>query len=432
MFPQRHVAGEKVGMLLGKASNVVGTKNYQVWSCAMLLALEGKNKTGFIDGTCVRSNVDEVLGRQWDRVNAIVLGWILNSIFEELVLGQKFSKRAQIVWDELKKIYDKVDGSFDAFVQLPRCNCHVADDFAKHNQLMKLMQFLMGLNDCYMHIRSNILSRDVLPDVRNAYAIISREESHRVVSSSGTSQRPLNNVNVGNGNRRSNGGSNLANIAAGLIVYSGANEHLTYTNKDFVNVIDLSYLSITVSHPNGTKACVTQVGNMVLNKTLILYDVLVVPEYCVSLMSVHKMARESNLIVAFDESKCFVLPQDLRYKKVVGIGNKIDDLYYFNRKQGIQSNCDKSVCNLFKQILHNRLDHSSDQVLKVLKNDIVLEETNSEFCKICQMAKQTREHFPLSDHKSSVLGELVHLDLWGPYEGFKYFLTIVDDYIRAV
>ncbi|GKG08879.1 ribonuclease H-like domain-containing protein, partial [Tanacetum coccineum] len=53
------------------------------------------------------------------------------------------------------------------------------------------------------------------------------------------------------------------------------------------------------------------------------------------------------------------------------------------------------------------------------------------------MAKQTREPFPLSDHKSLVLGELVHLDLWGPYkvaskEGFKYFLTIVDDYTRIV
>ncbi|GKB99882.1 ribonuclease H-like domain-containing protein, partial [Tanacetum coccineum] len=32
-------------------------------------------------------------------------------------------------------------------------------------------------------------------------------------------------------------------------------------------------------------------------------------------------------------------------------------------------------------------------------------------------AKQTREPFPLSDHVSTELGELVHLDLWGPYKG---------------
>ncbi|GJW85606.1 ribonuclease H-like domain-containing protein [Tanacetum coccineum] len=88
-----------------------GTENYQVWSCAMLLALEGKNKTVFIDKTCKRSVIDEVLGRQWDRVNTIVLGWILNSISYELFLGQIFSKRAKHVWKELKETYDKVDGS---------------------------------------------------------------------------------------------------------------------------------------------------------------------------------------------------------------------------------------------------------------------------------------------------------------------------------
>ncbi|GKB37164.1 ribonuclease H-like domain-containing protein [Tanacetum coccineum] len=122
-----------------------GTKNDQVWSCAMLLALEGKNKTGFINGSCVRSNTDEVLRRQWDRVNAIVLG----------------------------------------------CTCHAADGFKKHNQLMKLMQFLMGLDDTYMQIRSSILSKVTLPDVRSAYAIISNEESHMVASGNivETSQR---------------------------------------------------------------------------------------------------------------------------------------------------------------------------------------------------------------------------------------------------
>ncbi|GKG43314.1 hypothetical protein Tco_0479998, partial [Tanacetum coccineum] len=69
------------------------------------------------------------------------------------------------------------------------CTCHAADDFKKHNQLMKLMQFLMGLDDTYMQIRSSILSRETLPDVRSAYSIISSEESHRLAfgSLSGTS-----------------------------------------------------------------------------------------------------------------------------------------------------------------------------------------------------------------------------------------------------
>nr|GEX90727.1 ribonuclease H-like domain-containing protein [Tanacetum cinerariifolium] len=113
-----------------------GIENYQVWSCAMLLALKGKNKTGFIDGTCKR----------------------LNALCKQ----------------------------FDALVQLPGYTCHAANDFKKHNQLIKLMQFLTRLDYFYMQIRSNIVSRDILPDVRNACDIISSKESHRVVSSSGS------------------------------------------------------------------------------------------------------------------------------------------------------------------------------------------------------------------------------------------------------
>ena len=53
------------------------------------------------------------------------------------------------------------------------------------------------------------------------------------------------------------------------------------------------------------------------------------------------------------------------------------------------------------------------------------------------MAKQTRDKFPISTHKASRLFELVHCDLWGHYTtpsscGIVYFLTVVDDFSRAV
>ncbi|KAD3642034.1 hypothetical protein E3N88_31258 [Mikania micrantha] len=37
-------------------------------------------------------------------------------------------------------------------------------------------------------------------------------------------------------------------------------------------------------------------------------------------------------------------------------------------------------------------------------------------CEVCHRAKQSRVPFPLSDHKSTSVGELIHLDLWGPYK----------------
>ncbi|GKA20303.1 NADH-plastoquinone oxidoreductase subunit 2 [Tanacetum coccineum] len=79
---------------------------------------------------------------------------------------------------------------FDALVQLHRCTCHADDDFKKHNQLMKLMQFLMGLNDTYMQTRSNILSREPLSDVRGAYAIGMKRISEKRTKNQAKTTKP--------------------------------------------------------------------------------------------------------------------------------------------------------------------------------------------------------------------------------------------------
>ncbi|KAD3068250.1 hypothetical protein E3N88_36130 [Mikania micrantha] len=188
-----------------------GTENYSIWASAMKLALEVKNKYGFVSGTCTRPTDDEVLGKQWDRCNSVVLSWILNSVSEELYLGQVYSKFATELWLDLKETYDKVDGSvvfnvyqkingltqsgssvseyyhrlntlwkqFDAIVQLPSCSCNASKEFNDFNHLIKLMQFLMGLDDIYQPVRTNLLTRDPLPTVKVAFSIVSREESHR-------------------------------------------------------------------------------------------------------------------------------------------------------------------------------------------------------------------------------------------------------------
>ena len=170
---------------------LTGAENYKMWSTAMKIALRGKNKMGFIDGNCVKPVTSVVLTQQWERCNAIVLGWILGSLSQELYLGQVYSEIASEVWDELKETYDKMDGSvifnlvhkinelkqgdlfvpkyyhklnslwreFDILTLLHACTCAAHEDTLKHNQLVRLMQFLMGLNDVYQNVRSNLLSR---------------------------------------------------------------------------------------------------------------------------------------------------------------------------------------------------------------------------------------------------------------------------------
>jgi len=60
----------------------------------------------------------------------------------------------------------------------------------------------------------------------------------------------------------------------------------------------------------------------------------------------------------------------------------------------------------------------------------------STICKICPQAKQHRHSFPSpSLSYTTKTFELLHVDIWGPYstatyDGYKLFLSIVDDFSR--
>ncbi|GKB54908.1 hypothetical protein Tco_0905661 [Tanacetum coccineum] len=220
-----------------------GTKNYQVWSCAMLLALEG-------------------------RIRLV----LLMVLVKDLIL--------------MRFLYD-------AMIELPKCICNASEGFKKHNQLLKLIQFLMGLDDSYMQIRSSILSRETLRDVRSAYATISSEVSHKVVVGIIGGVSGLNNNWQGGGSglvcencsfnghsidrcfkiigyltdfgKKKSGQSfkkqNVSNNSVGKSSSSEmnkwplsylssktikANQHMTYADKELDNVIDISHLRIKV------------------------------------------------------------------------------------------------------------------------------------------------------------------------------------------
>ncbi|GJW68759.1 ribonuclease H-like domain-containing protein [Tanacetum coccineum] len=509
-----------------------GTENYRIWNGAMKLALQARNKFGFVDGTCLKSAyaTSNVLSAQWDRCNAM---------------------------KELQETYDKVDGIV----------------FASANDEADVVP--KGLDDYYQPVRSALLTRDPLPDVKDAYNTVSREESHRgIPESSGTSDAKLNatsfvaktfnnnrrNFNTNNNTRgpfpnnnnnrgpnpnlncknygkightidrcyeivgfpanfkrasnnngkqsfnanvdvkcdkqnlggpsspsgftpeqikkllnliNDNGAGNFhANMAGrysffngivwfnmnfskffctnnklnvktislGWIIDSGANQHLTVSTIGMINVVDVTSLNITVGHPNSTLATISHIGNHKLTDNVILYDVLVVPGYCVSLLSINKLIRDSKMFVGFDEEKCYI--QDLTRHNILGTGSESGGLYLFDMPPKSSTSVGESNMimsfNVSKILWYNRLGHPTDQVLATLHNYLKISKSSSVLvCEVCHRAKQTREPFPLSDHKSKNLGDLVHLHLWGPYrvtsrEGYKYFLTIIDDFSRAI
>ncbi|KAJ0939291.1 hypothetical protein HanRHA438_Chr02g0059401 [Helianthus annuus] len=67
----------------------------------------------------------------------------------------------------------------DQILQLPSCTCEAAREFNRFNHVIKLIQFLLGLDGVYEGVRTNLLMKETLPSVKEAFAIVSREECHR-------------------------------------------------------------------------------------------------------------------------------------------------------------------------------------------------------------------------------------------------------------
>lgn len=89
-------------------------------------------------------------------------------------------------------------------------------------------------------------------------------------------------------------------------------------------------------------------------------------------------------------------------------------------------------------VWHKRPGHASKSRLShtdFLKNAYV--KNKDWLCDSCSKAKHTRLPFPVGSIKTHDCFQLIHCDIWGPYRTLStsranYFLTVVDDYSRAV
>lgn len=140
-----------------------------------------------------------------------------------------------------------------------------------------------------------------------------------------------------------------------------------------------------------------------------------------------------HCFVQFASNICVI--QDRPSRKLIGTGERRDGLYYFKPPSTLQAISVDGSSSLL-ELWHQRLGHPSEKVVKLLpflcNSSIILNKA----CDVCPRAKQTRDSFSPSDHKASRIFELVHCDLWGPYNtvsscGARYFFTLVDDFSRA-
>jgi len=88
---------------------------------------------------------------------------------------------------------------------------------------------------------------------------------------------------------------------------------------------------------------------------------------------------------------------------------------------------------------HRRLGHASLQRLDVISDSLGItkhKNKGSDYCHVCHLAKQRKLSFPSQNKVCNEIFNLLHIDIWGPIsvetvDGYKYFLTIMDDHSRA-
>ena len=163
-------------------SKSLNRDNYSAWERAKVLALNSKNKLGFVNGSikAPSEETDPEGYATWSRCNDMVHSWIVNTLNPEIVDSLIYYSTAHEVWVYLRErfsqsnaprifeiqrdiaclrqeqlsvsaYYTKLKGLWDELAFY-----NVAAEGPQQDQ-QKLMQFLMGLNESYNAIRGQIL-----------------------------------------------------------------------------------------------------------------------------------------------------------------------------------------------------------------------------------------------------------------------------------
>lgn len=89
------------------------------------------------------------------------------------------------------------------------------------------------------------------------------------------------------------------------ILDTGATDHMTPVSKSLVNPHVLQYKP-QISLPNGHTSIISHIGNVKLKNNLLLKDVLLVPSFKFSLLSIPKLTRDSKCFAVFFENFCVI------------------------------------------------------------------------------------------------------------------------------
>ena len=232
--------------------------------------------------------------------------------------------------------------------------------------------------------------------------------------------------------------SSLSAIKESWIINSGATDHVCHNLNVFTTYTKIK--PVLISLPNGQTVYATYSGLVRFSDQFYLSDVLYVPHFQLNLISVSKLTHQLKCTLTFTSTHCII--QDNLTQERIGTVKATAGLYLVTTlpaSSHSKPHCFAPFinCNITdKTLWHYRLGHPSHERLHVLsKQYSFITVDTHHVCDTCSRAKQRKLPFTLSNIVTSAIFYLVHFDIWGPcsiisMQGFRYFLTIFDDYSR--
>ena len=215
------------------------------------------------------------------------------------------------------------------------------------------------------------------------------------------------------------------------VIDSGATHHVAHDRSLFID-IDTS-ISSCVNLPTGPTVKISGVGSIRINDHIILRNVLFILEFRLNLISISSLTSDLGYRVIFDPCSCEI--QDLSKELTIRKGRRVANLYVLEveeSKVSVNAVVDVSMW-------HQRLGHPSYSRLDVLSKSLGTTKHKNKgnaYCHVCHLAKQRKLSYVSENNICNSNFELLHIDVWGPFsvetmDGFRYFLTIMDDHSRA-
>ncbi|XP_070010455.1 uncharacterized protein [Nicotiana sylvestris] len=403
-------------------STIFDKRSYGGWRRALVNALSAKNKLGFIDGILTIPQADSVLQKTWQGNSSV----------------STYFTKMKSLWDELDAL-----NTFSACVC--ECECGAKLKNSKAHQDERLLQFLMGLNDIFIGVKSNILlSLPYLPW-----------------------DKLIHWFNENKGQK----GSFDPRKNAGICTYYKKPEHTidkcyrihgfpadfkyTKQRKFQENVQENAVFN---TNEEGIQGNTNVPGKKSLTQENVTQLLHLLQQVNIGQQGAGTSEASANLSCAgiakiFNSFACFIQIDSESWILDSGATEHMTFyiIFFINYKalpkpvivnppnsHRVKVTHSSSVALLLNLVLHNvLLGHMPLSNMKKISGVSVPScFTHSTPYLICPMARKSKLLFPSNSISTKKIFELIHVDIWGPYkdptyDGYKYFLTIVDDYSRG-